>query len=213
MTEQYKFTDEADAALIRVRDQTAWIRDHLEGIELKGDHRHRIPGQLFDLAIEHGTGILYVLSVNIFASAFALVRCEFECFLRGIWLHYCATDEEIDAFIEKDQIAIHLGDLIVAIEKQPPFSGRFLSSIKKNGWKALNGYTHGGIHQISRRMQGEFIEPAFEESSIIEVINFSSTMALLAFGQIASMAGRDDLVAEADSVICAGMNGGIGEAS
>lgn len=61
----------------------------------------------------------------------------------------------------------------------------------------MNGYTHGGVHQVSRRMQGDYIEPAFEDASLLEVIRFCRTMALIAFGQIAGLAGRSDLVDQA----------------
>ena len=86
-------SDEVKAALERAHEQIAWIRENLAGIELKGDHRHRIPAQLFDLAIEHGSGIHNLIAANICASAFALVRSEFECFVRGAWRHLQAHRE------------------------------------------------------------------------------------------------------------------------
>jgi hypothetical protein len=61
----------------------------------------------------------------------------------------------------------------------------------------MNGYTHGGVHQVSRRLQGDYIEPAFDDDSLLEVVSFCRTMALIAFGQIASLAGRSDLVDQA----------------
>jgi hypothetical protein len=57
-------SDEVKAALDAARGQIAWIRENPVGIEIKGDHRHRIPAQLFDLAIEHGPGIAHLISAN-----------------------------------------------------------------------------------------------------------------------------------------------------
>ena len=65
----------------------------------------------------------------------------------------------------------------------------------------MNGYTHGGIHQVSRRLQGDFIEPFFEDAALLEAIQFAGTMALIAFGEIAAMAGRNDLVGEAQAMM------------
>lgn len=190
-------SDETQAALDHALSQMSWVNEKLQGVALVGDHRHRIPAQLFDLAIEHGAGILSLIKARICASAFALVRSQFECFVRAAWLHHCATDAEIDKFVEKDRIDPNFTALIEAIESKPEFETKLLSTVKDSAWNAMNGYTHGGIHQVSRRMDGEFIEPCFETEALIEVTNFSATMALIAFGQIAAMAGRDDLVEEA----------------
>lgn len=194
-------SDEVKAALEGAREQIAWIRENLVGIELKGDHRHRIPAQLFDLAIEHGSGIHNLIAANICASAFALVRSEFECFVRGAWLHHCASDAEIETFIAKDRIEANFGALIDAVEQKPGFDSKFLSNVKDSAMKAMHGYTHGGIHQVSRRMDGDYIEPCFEDAALFEVIQFSATMALIAFGQIAALAGREDLVLAADALM------------
>lgn len=202
--DQKGHSDAVKAALAKACELISWIQAKLNGIEMKGDHRHRISGQLFDLAIEHHAGIVALVSSHVYASAFALVRCEFECFVRGAWLHYCASDAEIETFVEKDQIAPRLGALIDAIEERPEFESKFLSTVKESAWNAMNGYTHGGIHQISRRMQGEYIEPYFEDDSLLEVVQFAGTMALIAFGQIAVLAGRDDLVVEADEMMTTG---------
>lgn len=197
-------SEQVSTALGQAHGLISWIQQKLNGIEMKGDHRHRIAGQLFDLAIEHHAGIIQLLSSQVYASAFALVRCEFECFVRGAWLHYCASDAELETFVEKDLIAPRFGALIDAIEERPEFDRKFLSKVKESAWNAMNGYTHGGIHQISRRMQGEYIEPCFEDDSLLEVIHFSGTMALIALGQIAALAGRDDLIVEVDEMMTNG---------
>ncbi|QPI72206.1 DUF6988 family protein [Sphingobium sp. Cam5-1] len=194
-------SDEVKAALESACGQITWIRENLVGIELKGDHRHRIPAQLFDLAIEHGSGIHNLIGANICASAFALVRSEFECFVRGAWLHHCASDAEIETFSAKDRIDPTFGELIDAVEQKPGFDSKFLSNVKDSAMKAMHGYTHGGIHQVSRRLDGDYIEPCFEDGALLEVIQFSATMALIAFGQTAALADREDLIVAADALM------------
>ena len=194
-------SNEVKAALNCAREQMSWIRENLVGIELKGDHRHRVPAQLFDLAIEHGSGIHNLIAANICSSAFALVRSEFECFVRAAWLHHCASDAEIETFITKDRIDPRFGALIDAIEQKPGFDSKFLSTVKDSAMKAMHGYTHGGVHQVSRRLEGDYIEPCFEDGALLEVIQFSATMALIAFGQIAVLADREDLIVAADALM------------
>ncbi|KTE05063.1 hypothetical protein ATE77_21990 [Sphingopyxis sp. H005] len=146
------------------QDDLAWIRASLEGLEIKGDHRHRIPGQLFDLSIEHHAGIITLISMATYASAFALVRCAFECFVRGAWIHYCASEQEIEAFVEKDTIAPKFGDLIKAIEERPEFSVKFLSTVKQSAWSAMNGYSQSGSFS---RSEG-YSEKAFSREQALE---------------------------------------------
>src|SRR3546814_15813260 len=119
-------------------------------------------------------------------------------------MHPRATDEEIEQFVEKDEIKPKIGQLIEALEQHPPFEDKLLSNVKEKAWTPMNGYTHGGIHQVSRRLVGDFIEPAFEDESLLEVIQFAGIMGLIAFGEIAAMAEREDLVADAQALLASG---------
>jgi hypothetical protein len=197
-------SDAVNAGLTKIQSLLDWIQSELPGVELNGNHRHRVPAQLYDLSLEHARSILRLIEVRSYASAFALVRCEFECFVRGAWLHHRATDAEIEQFVEKDEIKPSISELISALEEAQPFHDKLLSTVKAKAWKPMNGYTHGGIHQISRRLQGDFVEAAFEDESLLEVVQFSGTMSLIAFGEIAAMAGRDDLVADAQMMMDSG---------
>ena len=194
-------SDNVKAGLAKIRGVLEWIDSKLPDVEIKGDHRHRVPAQLYDLALEHTASILDLIEKCRYASAFALVRCEFECFVRGAWIHHRATDDEIEQFVEKDEIKPKMWQLIEALEQHPPFEDKLLSNVKKKAWAPMNGYTHGGIHQVSRRLVGDFIEPAFEDESLLEVIQFAGIMGLIAFGEIAAMAERKDFVAEAQAMM------------
>jgi hypothetical protein len=193
MQQHASLSETVRSALTNANELVEWINSRLQGVEITGDHRNRIPAQLFDLSIEHHAGIVRLIGSRIYASGFALVRCEFECFVRGAWLHHCASDEELNRFIETDRIPISPSQMIKAIEQKSDFAVGLLSQIQDSSWNAMNGYTHGGIHQISRRMNGEYIEPNFEDDSLIEVVQFSGAIALIALGQIAAIAERKDI--------------------
>lgn len=186
-------TPDVRAALEEGNALAAWISEQLPGLEVAGSYRHRIPARLFDLALEHHRSILQLLAVPHCSSAFALVRCQFEAFVRAVWLHRCASDWELERFVEKDELLPTFAKLIEAIEQTPEFSEQILSKAKKAAWGPMNGYTHGGIHQISRRLVDGNIEPAFGDSEILEVIGFTGAFALIALGQIAELANSKDL--------------------
>jgi len=189
-------SEELQTALIKASELVEWISVKLDGVEMKSDDRHRVPALLFDVAIDHHQGIIKLLDWRNCASAFALLRCEFECFVRGAWLHYCANDDQIESFIQNDRLPLDFAKLIDALEQQPSFQNQFLSVIKDQAWKAMNSYTHGGTYQISRRLQDGYIESNFEDAELLEVIQFSGMMAVLTLNQIATLADRQDIVDE-----------------
>ena len=78
--------------------------------------------------------------------------------------------------------------------------GKFqLSKLKKNAWKAMNGYTHGGLHQIARRMKSGNIQPNYESEEVIEVLKMSGFLSLMATLQIALLAENVDLEKEVNA--------------
>src|SRR3546814_11497136 len=97
-------SDNVRAGLAKIRGALDWIDSKLPGVKIDGDHRHRIPAQLYDLALEHAASILHLIDTCRYASAFALVRCEFECFVRGAWIHHRATDAEIGRASCRDRV-------------------------------------------------------------------------------------------------------------
>jgi hypothetical protein len=46
--------------------------------------------------IEHGMAIVVLVGEDLYGSALALVRLQFEAYVRGIWLAQCASDSEVD---------------------------------------------------------------------------------------------------------------------
>ena len=115
-------------------------------------------------------------------------------------MRHCATDEEIEKFIS-DRLDKNFQELIDEVEAVDGFQDGVLGRVKKNTWKAMNSYTHGGIQQATRRFSGSYIEPDFTEEEIVEVIQVSGTFALLAFQQMVIEAGRNDLASRASDML------------
>ncbi len=128
-------------------------------------------------------------------SAFALLRASFEAFVRGAWLQLCASDKEFQLFCERDKIPekLHFSKLIEDIEKQADFPDKLLSQLQNSSWKAMNSYTHGGMLQLGRRVNGGIIEPNFESEEIVEVLKASGFFALIALRQIARLSKNESV--------------------
>lgn len=173
-----------------------WIVTCLDGLDISRERRVLLAVSCYDVAVEHHIGISALLRSGINGSAFALVRPLFETFVRGVWLRHCATDREIDAYVN-DRLDSTFAQLVEAVEKIDGFQDGVLSGLKQNAWCAMNSYTHGGIQQAGRRTSGAYIQPDFPRGEVIEVIKLAGSFALLAFQQIAIEAKRMDLANEA----------------
>jgi hypothetical protein len=173
-----------------------WIVGRLDGLDISRDRRVLLAVSCYDVVIEHHIGISTLLRSRINGSAFALVRPLFETFVRGVWLRHCATDEQIDMYVS-DKLDSKFWQLLEQIEKVDGFQDGVLSGLKKNAWRAMNSYTHGGIQQAGRRTSGAYIEPDYSLEEIVEVIKLAGSFALLAFQQVAIEAKRTDLAGEA----------------
>lgn len=56
------------SALAKAQELVRWINAKLDGIEMKCDQRHRVPGHLFDLALEHHAGIIQLLTSRVYSN-------------------------------------------------------------------------------------------------------------------------------------------------
>ncbi len=173
-----------------------WLDAKIDGLEIQADLRSRIAGGCLDVVLEHQKGIVLLVSERIYASAFGLVRLIFEAYVRGIWLHQCATQQDLNRF-EKNKLDKTFDNLIQEIEKLDGFNNvDVLSKVKNASWAAMNSYTHTGFHQVVRRNRDSTIEPDYSENEIIEVVSFANAIGVLAAIEIARLARNEILANE-----------------
>jgi hypothetical protein len=170
-----------------------WLDKQIDGLEISSEERTRLATGCLDTALEHQKAILLLVSRSIFGSAFALVRLLFEAYIRGIWLHRCASALELELF-KTEKLENSLGALIDAIERIDGFEEGVLSDTKLKSWKAMNSYTHSGFMQITRRNTASTIEPNYTEDEIAEVLNFTTAIGLLSALEIAYLAKSEGLM-------------------
>ena len=156
----------------------------------------------FDLTIEHHLAICQLVSTGAYGSAFALARPAFEGFVRGVWLLNFATDQEISSY-QQDKKPPEINKVISQIEQGGGFESGRLNDIKKACWSAMCSYTHGGVMQASRRHTEDTIEPDYKEEEILELLRLAGTCALLAFQQIAGVAGALEVAMQANDLLVA----------
>ena len=174
-----------------------WLTVRLDDLLIPQDRRVLIAVSCYDLVYEHQLAVAYLVRSAIYGSAFALARPIFEAYVRGVWLKNCATEEQLQHFVDDKQISFK--KILAEIEFLDGFSNGALLTLKKNAWNAMNSYTHGGVQQAARRLNGNFIEPNYSQTEIVNVLRIADAFSLLAFQQVAAEAGRLDLAEEAIS--------------
>jgi hypothetical protein len=92
---------EAVAVYIRSLQQlTLDIDAALRGRYLPATPRDRLAFGCLDLAVEHQSGIAVLADQPLWGPTFALLRIQFEAFIRGVWLARCAADDQLAWFVD-----------------------------------------------------------------------------------------------------------------
>jgi len=175
--------DKVSIELAKACDLSACISSKLNETSFNTSVRKRVVAPCFAVALDHFDAVLVLLGRNpkIYSSSFALMRLVFESYIRGLWLLYCATDEEIESFSSGTfELPRKIEVMINSIENVCDFDGKQLSITRSKYWKQLCDYTHTGILQVQRWNKYDSIEPSYSDDEVIEVILFTKSYALLA---------------------------------
>lgn len=117
-----------------------------------------------------------------------------ESYVRGVWLHQCASAEDIEKIIKKDKNQFpKFSELVDDVEKLESQKEKFISKIVGKSWNAMNGYTHTGIHQITKRLTGTSIEPNYDDDEIRGVVDFANALGCLAAMAICDLTNNKDV--------------------
>ena len=172
-----------------------WLDSNIDGIDIPSNDRTRLAAGCLDIALEHQKSIVLLTANSLFGSAAALVRLEFEAYVRGIWLLYCATESELEQF-KKDELGKKFGELIKDIEKHEAFNVGTLSHVKNTSWKAMNSFTHSGFYQVVRRNKTDEIAPNYTDEELVDALDTANSFGILTAIAIADM-GRNEKLAHA----------------
>lgn len=177
-----------------------FIWGNVDGLDIPKSKKNMFATACYDQVIEHQLATCCLVRSRIYGTAFALARLIFDGFVRGVWLENCATEEDVLKY-EKDTLDLKFYEYLEAIEALPGFESGVLGKLKKTSWKAMNSFAHSGIHQVSRRLSKNYIEPIYDENEVVEVVKLASSFGLLSFQRIGSIAGRLDLSEKASEMI------------
>lgn len=169
-----------------------WLDSNIRELDIPSDDQTRLAAGCLDMVLEHQKAIVLLTANSLFGSAASLVRIEFEAYIRGVWLFYCASESDLEKF-KKDKLDLKLGQLIQDIEKHEAFNVGTLSHVKKTSLTAMNSFTHTGIYQVVRRNKTDEIAPNYADGELIDALETANSLGILTGIAIADMAGNEKL--------------------
>ena len=174
-----------------------WYVSKFDGMkipQLANSKRLQLASACWQVAIEHSMAIVELVHATLHGSARALVRLMYEAYVRGMWLMYAATDEDID---RAGQDKFPLNSVIVtALEKSPHFSSNPFSGVKDQSWERLCSFTHTGYQQIGARLTPQGLDCNYQDSEILEALLWADMITLAAAAAVALEAQNDPLAQE-----------------
>jgi hypothetical protein len=169
-----------------------WVQQHLDGLSLAEPcKRSNLSGACLHASIEHGMAILVLVDEGLYGSALALIRLQFEAYVRGLWLAQCASDSEVDK-AGQDEFP-QIGPIIASLEKPGLLDSSLLSTIKRDAWKPLNSLTHTGYQQIGPRLNKDGIGSNFDDDQIQVALDWAEALTILGAVEFAGLAKNDQL--------------------
>jgi hypothetical protein len=129
------------------------------------------------VSLEHANSFKILLDRNNFTSAISLLRLQFECLVRGMWILYAASETalikltaELNETSQKRANNLPmLSEMINQLEKKAPKNAIDpILEFKEYSWKPLSSYVHGGRHVIERHRTGypiQLLEQAIKASN------------------------------------------------
>lgn len=167
---------------MKIENFENWSRYYqlqLDGVSFEPNARRRISMGLLHLSLEHHQSILNLAKNNLLGSSFALLRCQFESMLRGLWFLRCASETDIKKFVGEKKLDLVVNVLISDIETTNGYQNGALQRYKTGKWKAMNDYTHGGFFQVAARTQGDEVTGRNLSEHISWILTESCQLSLL----------------------------------
>lgn len=169
--------------IFKAREHIEICWDAIEECSIDSSAQSQFIGAMLYVAFNHCDGIQILAQKSNFASAYALVRPMLETSFRAMWLHRCATKEQIQSCMDHDKWK-SAWDLIQEIEAQ---NGNvpILSGIWSDVRPMLHSYTHGGVQNAVRQLgYDNSIMPNLPD---LEVFQLMQTVGLLSWMILAEM--------------------------
>ena len=171
------------------------VQQHVQTLTPYPDVRFITAFQSGLLSLEHAVSALILFEQGLFSSAIALTRPQFESLVRGIWLLHAASENWVTKLSEpltmesakRANEGEGLAEMLKQLEANPDAPAGIVAQLrefKEVAWKAMSSYTHGGLHPLSRTMNG------YPAQLIYDVIRNGNAVVALSAQLLAILSGN-----------------------
>jgi len=171
------------------------IDNKLDGLALDGDVRSRVFNVLLHLSLEHYSSTILLMRSRMNGSAAALLRPQYEAFMRGLYYLQCASEKEIELFIEGKEPK-KLYKIVEQLESNFAIENNPITNIYSSLKRKMHGFTHGGLEQLQRRFNGSEIIGNYSDEACLQIITLSHILAIYAATFTAAAANKEELASE-----------------
>lgn len=163
-----------------LEDEIAAFADH---VPLDLNERESSASTLCGIVLEHSVSAKILFGAGKFTSAVSLFRLQYEIFVRAMWMHYAASDAQVEKLgavltptgAKKAEKMLMLSEMLDQMEgKAPAEAVAMLREFKESSWKALNSFVHGWIHALARHRGG------YPEPLLMQTLKCSNGVSLMA---------------------------------
>lgn len=179
--------------IFKVREQLEKIWALSESCSVSGTRRNRLVSSMLFVSLNHCDAIQLLSQKKNFSSSYALLRPLFETTFRAIWLHRCATDEQVAKCIETDKWK-SAWDLVQEIESHtgnPPIFSKMWDDLRH----FMHSFTHGGIQNAARQIGDKnYISPNLSDDEVFQLMQKVGLFSLTILGELIDLAEKEELV-------------------
>jgi hypothetical protein len=186
--------DPLEQSISKAKQLANWLAAQVDGLELHGGLRGHLAGGCFFVALEHHCAVITLTERGLIPSALALIRPQFEAYLRGCWLAFVCSEDEVERFVAGG-LRPKAEQIVEALEGHEAFSAGVLRSVKTQAWPLMCDFTHTGIGQVSRNIDEGVVGRSYDVEEVIAGLEAASSWAILVVVGLASLA-KDEALAQ-----------------
>lgn len=163
----------------------------MESYKIKSDLLSMFIASYTFIAMQHAESIILLIKKEQYVSASSLARPLFEALIRGAWLCH-KGDLEIASAINTNKYKFNTVHKMCKDMDMNIKQDNYIC-VKEKNWDALNSYTHGGTHMLSRCITESTIGPNFDDKELGELLSSSVNNMLMMLYEYSIYAENEEL--------------------
>ena len=157
-----------------------WLNRYSSKRMMRNDMRSQLATSFLDIALEHYKSIAVLTSKRCYTSAGSLLRIMVQAYVKGLWIAFHATQDDLDYLVEKDRLKKTFGAMVAELEARRDNDRKLLTIIKERGYSGMSNYVHTGMVPVSRHYTDKPIEPHYTEQEIVQMLDFVNLFSIIA---------------------------------